>query len=595
MSKEYKIKTLFSIAIFISSLLILNFIDFKIPFPLIFALSLMLSILPFLLFNKTLNIKSQVVGDGQYGKSRWATPEEERKSYIFVPFDKEEKPGVIVGVKDNTWQVDTSDQSALMSAPPGSGKSTRVFIPNIEYNSRVVKNTNKKVSFIITDCKCDLYRKTKVTNELAGMKTQLLDFRNPLYSLKYNLMYNINKSMDLYINTYNQKEKIKAYAQAEKYAKILSNSIVCNLDTNDKSEASEYFKNTAQGLITALLLLVSEYGEENQRHIISVFRLIIELNGLDETSNVAEGLQKSKMEKLLTYVENDRLKYYAGASIKADVRTTMNIFSTALNNLANFIDIELEQMVCGHNEEISAENFIESPHAIYLVLPDENTTRHFFGSLFIRNFSNELIYLAETKYAHMGGRLPCDYFYYLDEFGQMPPIKDVATLFTAIRSRGGRIIVGLQSLAQLEKTYTVQTAKTIKDACQIFISTYLSPLALDTAEQISKALGTQTVLSGGLTRSDNKTSANRNMIGRPLMFANDIINLPQGDFIIMKAGTYPIRTKLPYCYDYLERPKEYDISKNDEIQIIEIDTLTIEKIRLNIARRKNVLSKGMFD
>lgn len=589
------LKISLSISIFITCMIIYFYTKIPIPFPIIILISLVLSILPFFFFNKTLNIERKVVGNGQYGTSRWATSEEEEKTYTFVNFDKEEKPGFVVGVKNKTWQVDTSDQSALMVAPPGAGKSTRVFIPNIKYNAQVVKNTHYTISSISTDCKGDLYRKTKEDLENAGVKTQLLDFRNPLYSLRYNLMYNINKSLDEYNKATSEIQKIKSYAQAEKYAKILSNSIVCNLDTNDKSEASEYFKNTAQGLITALLLLVSEYGEPQQRHIISVFRLIIELNGLDETSNVAEGLQKSKMEKLLTYVENDRLKYYAGASIKADVRTTMNIFSTALNNLANFIDIELEQMVCGHDEEISSEKFIESPHAIFLVCPDENTTRHFFASLFIRSFSNELINLAETKYAHNGGRLPCDFFYYLDEFGQMPPIKDIATLFTAIRSRGGRILVGLQSLAQLEKTYNVQTAKTIKDACQMLIFTYLSPLSRETAKEISESLGTQTVLSGSTTTNKDHTSSSRQMISRPLLYPNEIINLGQGNFVIMKSGTYPIKTKLPYCYDYLNKPKEYDLKENKKINIIKIDTLTIEKIRLNIARKKHTLTKGMFD
>lgn len=595
MSRFNIYKFISSLVIFIILILFSFFIKTNIPFFVYLVIALLLSSIPFLFSNKTLNIKNQVVGNGQYGTSRFATSDEEQKTYDLVPFGKETKSGLVIGIKGNCWQVDTSDQSALMVAPPGAGKSTRVFIPNNEYNSRVVKNTNKAISFILTDCKGDLYRKTKVKNESCGIKTQLLDFRNPLYSLKYNLMYNINKSLDEYKSAINPLNKIKSYAQAEKYAKILSNSIVCNLDTNDKSEASEYFKNTAQGLITALLLLVSEYGEQQQRHIISVFRLIIELNGLDETSNVAEGLQKSKMEKLLTYVENDRLKYYSGASIKADVRTTMNIFSTALNNLANFIDIELEQMICGHNEEISAEKFIESSHAIYLVCPDENTTRHFFASLFIRNFSNELINLAETKYAHTGGRLPCDFFYYLDEFGQMPPIKDIATLFTAIRSRGGRILVGLQSLAQLEKTYSRETAKTIKDACQMLIFTYLSPLSKDTAKEISDSLGTQTVLSGSVTTSQNKTSSNKQMISRPLLFPHEIINLKQGNFVIMKSGTYPIKTKLPYCYDYIEKTQDYDISLNQEIQISDIDTLTIEKIRVNIARKKHTLSKGMFD
>lgn len=111
----------------------------------------------------------------------------------------------------------------------------------------------------------------------------------------------------------------------------------------------------------------------------------------------------------------------------------MNIFSSALGKLTKFIDAELEQLLCSHDAELDADRFIENPTAVFLISPDENTSRHFINSLYIRNLMNDLIYLAESKY---GGRCPRDWLLLIDEFGQQPAIEGVDAATAAIRSPG---------------------------------------------------------------------------------------------------------------------------------------------------------------
>ncbi len=321
-------------------------------------------------------------------------------------------------------------------------------------------------------------------------------------------------------------------------------------------------------------MLVSEYGAENERHIISVFRLIIELNGLSEGST--EGMQRNKLEELLKHVDNDRIVNFVGASMKADARTSMNIFSSALGKLVSFIDAELEQLVCGHSPDFSAKEFIEKPTAIFLICPDENTTRHFFASLFIRNLLNELIDLAEDH----NGLLPRTVLNLWDEWGNMPPIKDADTLFTAARSRGIRSLVALQSMAQLDEKYGRVKEKIIKESCQIIIFTFVAPAATGTAEELSKALGYQTVQSGSVSRNERggNSSTTLSMIKKPLLAPDEIIHMPRGSFVIMKGGCKPIQKSLPLCYDYLTPFKPF-VSKRRRNEIVEVLYLTSEKIR----------------
>ena len=542
------------------------------------------------LFHHNLDIKAVKVGNGQYGSAQWMPPEERKKTFHTVPFGREEIPGYVVGAdgEKQEWLIDNSDQTVMLLAPPGGGKTMCNLVPTIYYNAMVNKNTGTGASMILTDCKGDLYRKTKAVLEECQVDVCVLNFRSPLSGMKFNLMHNVNQAINQYRTAQQEKERLSAYARAERYAKMLAESLVDNMETNAKSENSAYFNNTAKSLITALILLVSEYGEESERHIISVFKLIIELNGLDEASSTGE-LQKSKMEKLLREIGNERLINYAGASITADVRATMDIYSTALMKLASFIDAELEQLVCNHSPEIDAQRFAEHPTAIFLICPDENTTRHFFVALFIRYFTNELIELAENRYH---GTLPRPCLNLWDEFGNMPAVKDAPAIFTASRSRRIRLVIAIQSQDMLDRVYGKTGAKVIQKACQMLVFTYVAPTDLDTAKYLSELLGKETVLSGSITSGKGYTSTQQ-MIGKPLLFPDEIIHLSFGNYVVMKSGSCPMQTKLPYCTEYLKLEEHTEPDRSSRLQ--EICYLTIDKVKINRMRAKYAVRPRMFD
>ena len=549
-----------------------------------------LAVLLVLLQGDGLNIKAAPVGNGQYGRARFAKETEKVKIYKEVKPGREKLPGFVVERADKSayWKIDTSDQNMLLLAPPGGGKTKSVLIPTLYYNGMVNKNTKGRgPSMLITDCKGEeLYTCGNMLKE-SGYRVLYLDFRNPLKSYRFNLMVTINAEIDKYKAVCDEAEKILHYARAERYAKTLASSIVENMGSVNKSDSGQFFNETSKGLITALILLVAEYGDEGERHIISVFRLLIELNGLSEGST--EALQKNKLEELLQHVNNDRILNFAGASMKADVRTSMNIFSSALGKLVSFIDAELEQMVCSHSPELNDIDFIKEPTAIFLVCPDENTTRHFFATLFIRYLMNDLIAQAEEHGGQLERRVLCLW----DEFGNMPPVKDIDTLFTAVRSRGIRFLIALQSYAQLEKSYSREMAKIIRDACQMTMFSFVSPSSRETAEELSLTLDTQTVQSGSIS-SGRGNSTSLQMISRRLMTPGEIITMPLGTFVIMKAGNLPVKVKLNIYSSYLPRVKPYtDRIHNDGMH--EIAYLTGDKVRSYVTRQQSKLTRGMFD
>lgn len=548
--------------------------------------------LPVIFAGSNLNdISSKKVGNGQHGNARWATDAEKSKTYMEVQPGYERIPGFVVERRNKRgyWKIDTSDHNMLLLSPPGGGKTKREFIPTILYNGLVNKRTKGKgPSMLILDCKGEELNSCGKALEEDGYRVLYLDFRYPLKSYKDNLMYTINVELDKYKAAQDESEKILHYAKAERYAKTLAASIVENVGTTSKSDSGQFFNETSKGLITALILLVAEYGSEGERHIISVFKLLIELNGLTDDSD--DSHQSNRLEELLKHVDNDRIMNFAGPSLKADVRTSMNIFSSALGKLVSFVDAELEQMVCDHSTELNDVDFIKQPTAIFLVVPDENTTRHFFASLFVRYLMNDLIAQANENGKD---RLDRDVLCLWDEFGNMPPIKDADVLLTAARSRGIRFMLALQSYGQLEKNYSQTMAKIIREACQMTMFTYMSPSSRETAEELSKTLGNMTVQSGSIS-SGGHGSTSLNMIAKPLMTAGDIITMPQGDLVLMKAGSLPVKVRLDLFFNFMPKVKPFD-GRIENTQLSKISYLTGDEIKSYLTRQKSKLTQGMFD
>lgn len=107
----------------------------------------------------------------------------------------------------------------------------------------------------------------------------------------------------------------------------------------------------------------------------------------------------------------------------------------------------------------------------------------------------------------------------------------------------------IQSLAQLEKNYGREGAEILTDNCQDTIFGGFAPNS-QTAEQLSKSLGSRTVLSGSVSKGKNDPSQSLQMIERPLMTPDELKSIPKGSFVVMKTGTHPMQTKLRLFLDW---------------------------------------------
>lgn len=492
------------------------------------------------------NIKSKTVGDGQHGTARWATEREMRSAFSYVPFvikdwrkgeHRPDKQGLVlgcVGQKHNLRAiVDSDDIHCLMIGASGVGKTAFFLYPNLEYACA------SGMSFLALDTKGDLARNYgTIAQKYYGYQIAVIDLRNPTRSDGNNLLTLINRYMD---KARADENDLASRAKAEKYAKILSKTIINPSDDTDHGQ-NAFFYDAAEGLLTAVFLLMAEflppkgdYGE--RRHIPSVFKLVQELL---EPSKIPG---KSNFQLLMSSLPSDhKARWFAGAALNAADQAMASVMSTVLSRLNAFLDSELEHVLC-FDSAIDAEKFASEKCAIFLILPEEDTTKNFMAGLMIQNLSRELFSVADEN----GGKLKNRVVLFCDELGTMPAF-DILPLFSAGRSRRLTLVPIIQSLAQLEKNYGKEGCEIIQDNCQDTIFGGFAPNS-QTAEVLSKSLGSRTVLTGSVNKS-KEPSQSLQMTERPLMSADELKSIPKGHFVVMKTGMHPTKTRLRLFLDW---------------------------------------------
>lgn len=531
------------------------------------------------------NIKDKTVGHGQHGTARWATKKEIRRTYKYLHFNPQvwrtnpdshpKEQGIVVGckalnrirfknfvirfryvikviiryLKENNSEkvyhkipkpvlqntigvmVDTGDVHALMIGAAGVGKTAYWLYPCIEYACAT------GMSFLSTDTKGDIVRNYgRIARDCYGYKISVIDLRNPTRSNGNNLLHLVNKYWDLY-----QKEPTKLVykAKCEKYAKIISKTIIMSGMDGASFGENSYFYDAAEGLLTATILLVAEFCKPEERHIVSVYKIIQELLA---PSGSRKQNQFQYLMKLLP--DEHKAKWFAGAALNTSEQSMASVMSTALSRLNAFLDSELEQLLC-FDTEIDAEEFCKQKSAIFVIMPEEDPNKFFMVSLIIQQLYREILAVADEN----GGQLKNRCVFFCDEFGTLPKIESAEMMFSASRSRRLQIVPIIQSFAQLEKNYGKEGADVIIDNTQLTIFGGFAPNSTS-AETLSKALGSRTVMSGSVSHGKDNPSQSMQMIERPLMTPDELKNLPKGTFVVMKTAHHPMKVKLKLFFKW---------------------------------------------
>ena len=488
-------------------------------------------------------IKGKTVGDGQHGTARFATPQEIRTTFRHVPYTPElwrqgknlpTKQGLILGCEKHGKKlialIDDEDIHCLMIGAAGIGKTAFFLYPNLEYACA------SGMSFLTTDTKGDLARNYGCIAEQYGYEVSVIDLRNPTRSDQVNILNMVNKYMDMWLAA---PEKIEHRAKAEKYAKIIAKTIVLAGSDGNFGQNS-FFYESAESVVTSVILMLAEFCPPETRHIVSVYNLIQSLTGPPAKQGA-----KTPFQLLLDLLpEEHKARWFAGSTVNTSDQAMSSVLSTAMSRLNSFLDTEMEQLLC-FDTKIDAERFCLHKSAVFVIMPEEDNSKYFMVSLIIQQMYREILAVADEH----GGRLPNRVMMYLDELGTLPKIDSLEMAFSAIRSRQCSIVAIIQSFAQLERNYGKEGSQIVTDNCQDTIFGGFSPIS-ESAERLSQAMGEKTVMTGSISKGKNDPSRSLQMTSRRLMTADELRSLPKGRFVVMKTGRHPMQSTLPLFLDW---------------------------------------------
>lgn len=570
------------------------------------------------------------VKDGTLGDARFATDKELNDQYGTIVFDPQRwrkdpdsrptEPGLLIGdwhtgakkfnkkapyymnkngdIKPGTvhTRVCSDDVHSIVLASSGSGKTAYWLAPNLEYAMAC------GISILTTDTKGDLKDQYAEVAKMYGYTVWNFDLGHPMQACRWNIMHSVNKYVDLY-NAEEDKTTEKAIqylAKAETYAKTVADVIINSKNDGQGYGSNSYFYDSAQGLLQACILLVSEYADEDERHIISVYKLVQALSGAEMDSN---GLKVSKIKSILDILEeDDKIRMFAGSSENA-TEASESVSSTVLSRLLQFLDSEIESMLCG-DSDIDAEYFALRKTIIFITMPEEKSTRYFLVSLLVEELYNELLTISREH----GNKVPATegfrgktprIQFFLDEAGTLPAIANYDLFLSAARSRNIFMTTIIQNFTQLEKNYGKAKAATIRDNSKLIFVTGLAPLS-DDINVISKTLGEYTVETNSVSSSyrgdylgATSSSHSKQMTKIPLMGPNEIQQeLKKGKMLIIRTTEHPCLVNYDLFLDWgitYGKPITYEPRKAERISYVSLESIKQKLIKVK-EERDNVSS-----
>ena len=215
---------------------------------------------------------------------------------------------------------------------------------------------------------------------------------------------------------------------------------------------------------------------------------------------------------------------FASNTINAPAETKGGILSTFRQKIRLFSSREeLSEMLSYSDFDMRSVG--KEKTAVFLIIHDEKKTYHSLLTIFIKQIYETLIDVAQEN----GGKLQYRTNFILDEFANMPPLKDVDSMVSAARSRDIRFTFIIQNFAQLNDVYGKEVAEIIKGNCGNII--YLISTEMSALEEISKMCGEVK------SKEKDKTAST------PLVTVTDLQKMKMFQVIIKRLRMDPFKTQ----------------------------------------------------
>ena len=463
-----------------------------------------------------LTSRRKLIPGREHGSARWATGKEMNRL-----LDKDKSKNIILtqteGLSLNGRKT-RKNLNVLVIGGAGSGKSRFFVKPNLMQHN---------TSYVITDPKGELFQSSAQMLEDNGYKIKVFNLVEMEHSFNYNPF---------------------AYIRTEKDIMTLINQLIKNTTPKNSSSNDPFWEKAETALLQAIFLYLWYLAPEEEQNFSMVMTLLRHAEVKEEDENYQSVLDY--MFQDLESQEKDHIAVKQYRIFKqAAGKTAKSILVSVGVRLAVFNIEILENLT--YTDTLELHKLGEEKTALFVVIPDADSTFNFLAAMMYSQIFNMLYYRAD--FVH-NGRLPIHVRFMLDEFANIGQIPDFEKMLATMRSREISASIIIQNLAQLKTLYK-DNWESITGNCDSLL--FLGGQEQSTLEYISKRLGKMTIETKTFNRSRGRHGSfttNYGIHGRELMTADELANdLPDNQCILFVKGLHP-------CYSrkfIIEQHPEY--------------------------------------
>lgn len=475
----------------------------------------------------------------------------------------------------------TSPGNVLINGPTRSGKTQSIIKPVIDLYSRI-NNFAIRPSMVVGDPKGELVTEMGPILEARGYDVWCINLKdetfinthcyNPLrrvYDKYYEYFQKIEPFIDMeaihnadnplaeywqQIEEGPNADKIKASGYTFQPAIKLLDGL-SQLFIPDDEGKDPYWPQNAQGWMNSLLYYMLETSVLSATpEKFSLKSLVAYLSGSENFIATEDKKTKKVTSDFHQALENLPLTHYSRVQLpqqatvqqhgtfKNNVCKALAIFSGGAGKITSLNNIDMEELVEGKN-----------PIALFLTIPDAETTYNIVVNTMI-----EQIYqlAAATADDNKSKKLNRGLRFLLDEFANIPKIKDIGAKVSVCLGRNISFTFIIQNKEQMDEVYGDNITQTIlnNSLCRTFIGGNTK----ESCEYFSEQIGQTTRqkyridIEQGIKKSTG-VEVHFEEVREPLISSEDLFyRLEMGDcFHIIKGLPGPIKGQLLPAFKYM--------------------------------------------
>ncbi|MGN1066887.1 MAG: type IV secretory system conjugative DNA transfer family protein [Candidatus Fimimonas sp.] len=412
----------------------------------------------------------------------------------------------------------------------GSGKTTVCVEPQL----RAISSQKNKPNLFITDPKGELFQRNAKHLKTMGYKLFVLNFKDLTRTDKWNPLLEVyDKKMSLtrigegatehYCDVPEDLELAADISEFDGYyieykGKAFPDDTVLDLALRKEADDIEITVDYLINSLASMFIKVQsnndkswEYGAQDL--LKGILHCMLE-DAVDPKSGFTRDMMTIRtMHRyylaLKMPIQANDCSLFSHKLLRNKSRETLALLSSALHNAGNTMksytgvfDGAIKDWIQGHIFSLTTGQTVdiadlEQPFAFFLITRDYDKSDNLVAGLAIDWVYRTMLEKAES------GKTKRALHFLLDEFGNIPMIKDFDNKISTARSRNMWFHLFVQSYQQLDNTYGDKVARIIEDNCNVQV--FLGSQSAASKETFSSICGKHYIptLESKLDPSDN--------------------------------------------------------------------------------------------